>query len=58
MALQEDREKVHDEAPAIISDHKFDPKGEWYSLCCVCNLAESAHAETALQYVGDDDPDD
>lgn len=47
------KEIVHDESPAIITDHKFRPKGEWWSLCAVCNLAESAHLETELQYYGD-----
>lgn len=42
------KEKGHDEAPAIISDHKFSPKGEWWSLCVTCNLAESAHLESEL----------
>lgn len=32
--------------PAIVTDHKFQPKGEWWSLCAICNLAQSAHLET------------
>lgn len=48
------KEVGHDEAPAIISDHKFSPRGEWWSLCKHCRLAESAHLETELRYVGDD----
>lgn len=49
--------KLEDEAPAIISDHKFKPKSEWWSLCQYCNLAESAHTETELLYYGDDNED-
>lgn len=48
----------HDETPSGITDHPFEPKGEWWSLCgfCkadgnLCNLAESAHKETTLRYV-------
>lgn len=50
-----DEEKVSlaDESPAIITDHKFSPRGSWFTLCRHCNLAESAHAETELQYIGD-----
>lgn len=50
--------------PAIISDHAFEPRGEWYTLCKHCSLAQAAHAETTvnwrdhISYVGDDDPDD
>lgn len=60
---QKERPKqvAHDEAPSIIEDHPFEPKGEWYTLCKHCNLAESAHKETTLlpfKYVGDDDPDE
>ena len=50
------KEVLYDESPSIIKDHKFDPKGEWYTLCKHCNLAESAHAETSLpfRYYSDD----
>lgn len=41
-------EVVYDEAPSIISDHGFVPKGEWWSLCKNCNFAESAHKYTTL----------
>jgi hypothetical protein len=54
---------AHDEAPSGVTDHPFTPKGEWYSLCEICNLAESAHAETTtrpqlFRYYSDDNPDD
>lgn len=52
--MDRQKEVAHDETPAIISDHKFSAKGEWWSLCKYCNLAESAHAESELSYVGDD----
>lgn len=42
------QEKGHDEAPAIISDHPFEPRGEWWSLCRHCGLAMPAHAETTV----------
>lgn len=40
------KEKQHDEAPSVIVDHAFEPKGEWWSLCKHCNRAESAHSDT------------
>lgn len=45
-----ERPKVvgHDETPSQITDHAFEPRGEWYTLCKHCRLAESAHAETTL----------
>lgn len=53
----------HDESPSGITDHAFEPKGLWYTLCSRCNLAESAHAETTVKhprfhYVGDDADDE
>ena len=54
-------EVQHDEVPSGVTDHAFDPKGLWYTLCAHCNLAESAHAETNVpkfHYVSDDMPDD
>jgi len=51
-------EVAHDEAPSLIEDHPFEPRGEWWSLCKHCRLAESAHKETTLRkpfhYYGDD----
>lgn len=43
------KEVAHDESPSIIQDHAFKPKGEWFTLCEHCNLAESAHNETTLR---------
>lgn len=63
MAIEETpkrpKEVMHDEAPSVISDHPFEPKGEWWSLCRHCNLAESAHKETILEirYYSDDVPE-
>lgn len=68
MAPDKERPKrvQHDETPSGITDHPFEPKGEWWSLCgfrkadgSLCNLAQSAHAETTLHfhYVGDDMPE-
>lgn len=42
------KEKAHDEAPAIVTDHPFEPRGEWWSLCKYCGLAMPAHAETTV----------
>ena len=42
------KEVQHDETPSGITDHPFEPKGLWFTLCKHCNLAESAHAETTL----------
>lgn len=39
-------EVQHDETPSGITDHAFEPKGEWWTLCVHCNFAESAHAES------------
>jgi hypothetical protein len=55
---------AHDEAPAIISDHPFIPRGEWWDLCKICGLAQAAHSETTIDsvkqivaYYSDDNPD-
>jgi hypothetical protein len=40
--------KTHDEAPAIISDHPFEPRGEWWSLCKHCGLAQAAHSSSTI----------
>ena len=58
------KEVQHDETPSGVTDHAFEPKGLWYTLCSRCNLAESAHAETTvnhgvlISYYSDDNPDD
>jgi hypothetical protein len=62
------KEVAHDEAPAIISDHAYVPRDEWWSLCRVCGLAQAAHAEVSeeareaerkahIAYYGDDNPE-
>lgn len=55
MAAVEKEHKVmaHDEAPAIISNHPFVPRGQWWSLCKVCGLAQAAHAETTIDSVAE-----
>lgn len=53
-----ERKSLADESPAIVTDHKFSPRSEWFTLCRICSLAESAHAETELRYIGDDMVDD
>lgn len=54
------KEILHDGTPSITTDHPFEPKAEWWSLCKHCNLAESTHAETTLKilYYSDDVPED
>jgi hypothetical protein len=42
------QEVLHDATPSITTDHPFKPKGEWWSLCVECNLAESTHKETTI----------
>jgi len=60
MAISHRPVVIHDETPSIISDHPFEPKGEWWTLCKQCNLAESAHKETKqerFRYYSDDVPE-
>lgn len=55
------KEISHDTSPAIITDHPFEPRGEWWTLCKICSLAEAAHAETTLQpiaYLSDDEEEE
>lgn len=59
------KEVQHDESPSGITDHAFEPKGAWYTLCKHCNFAESAHRETTqdkreflIEYYSDYIPDD
>jgi hypothetical protein len=42
------KEVAHDETPSQITDHAFEPRGEWYTLCKHCRLSEAAHRETTL----------
>lgn len=60
--VTEKREVVaHDETPSGITDHAFEPRGEWYTLCKHCGRAEAAHEETTIDwrdhvgYYSDDD---
>jgi hypothetical protein len=59
--LQKKPEVQHDEAPPAQDDHEFLPRGEWWSLCEICHLAESAHQKTRLppriHYYSDDNDD-
>lgn len=59
---------AQDNDPAIISDHPFVPRDEWWSLCEVCGLAQAAHSETTvdslaeirksnIEYYSDDNPE-
>lgn len=55
------KEVFHDQAPSQVIDHPFEPRGEWYTLCKHCRLAESAHKETTLlplRYYSDDNPEE
>jgi len=52
------KEVLHDESPSVITDHPFEPRGEWWTLCKICSLAEAAHKETTLKpfrYHSDDE---
>lgn len=54
------KEVQHDQSPAIISDHAFEPRTEWWSRCKHCKLYEAAHKETTLHHpvVSDDTSED
>jgi len=41
---------------SIVTDHAFEPKGDWYTLCKHCNLGESAHRETSIEPFGGNPP--
>lgn len=57
------KEVMHDQAPSLITDHPFEPRGEWWSLCKHCRLAQAAHKETTIppdhliRYYSDDTPE-
>jgi hypothetical protein len=40
--------KGHDEAPSNITDHAFEPRGEWYTLCRHCGFARAAHQDSTI----------
>lgn len=42
------KEIGNDDGPAIITDHAFIPRKQWWSLCEECGLAQAAHAETTI----------
>lgn len=64
ITVTEHKPIVQDTIPAIITDHAFIPRGEWWSLCARCGLAAPAHSEVAPEgrapfgYYSDDDPDE
>mgnify|MGYP000311772887 CR=1 FL=1 len=35
-------------ASSHITDHAFTPRGEWWTVCGVCGIAEAAHERTTL----------
>jgi hypothetical protein len=45
--------KVHDEAPAIVDDHMFEPRNQWWSLCKHCGLARAAHSSASTVALDD-----
>lgn len=57
MSTTTEKNTSNDRDPAIITDHKFSPRAQWWSLCGHCGLAQAAHAESELEYYGDDNPD-
>lgn len=32
-----------------VDDHPFEPRGEWFTTCQHCRLAEAAHQTTTLE---------
>jgi len=50
------KEVIHDQSPAIITDHPFVPMAEWWTRCRDCppnaRLAEAAHATSTLHPIG------
>lgn len=40
--------KAHDEAPSVITDHPFEPRDRWWSLCKHCGLAQAAHSSSTI----------
>lgn len=62
------KDAAQNKDPAIITDHEFVPRDEWWSLCKTCGLAQAAHAESSdeaieaerkahIAYYGDDNPE-
>jgi len=55
------KEVLHDTTPSQITDHAFEPRGEWWTLCKHCPLARAAHRDPGrdpIRYYSDDNPDD
>lgn len=48
MIMTDEVAPSHDEAPPEIDDHPFEPRGEWWSLCKHCSLAQAAHSSSAI----------
>lgn len=47
--MSEERKVVGDnETPSAITDHPFTPRGEWFTVCEHCGLAEAAHVDTTI----------
>jgi hypothetical protein len=42
------KEVLYDETPSMITDHVFEPRAEWWTLCKHCRLSEAAHMQTSL----------
>ena len=43
MSLEGSEDTAHS---AVVTDHAFEPDGEWWGLCKHCHLAESTHQST------------
>lgn len=43
-----EKPKAHDETPAHVDDHPFEPRGQWWSLCKHCGLAQAAHSSSTI----------
>jgi hypothetical protein len=48
IVAEKPKPKGHDETPSNITDHPFEPRDKWWSLCKVCGLAQAAHAATTI----------
>lgn len=43
-----DDPKPEDEAPPVVGDHPFEPRGKWWSLCKHCGKARAAHSSSTI----------
>lgn len=48
MSDTQERKFVVNDDPSAITDHAFVPRGEWYTLCESCGLAEAAHFTSTI----------